>query len=117
MTVSTQQSIPDRRLDTLLFNSPEGKTRTFTGELPYRMDGLHWTAFVEDTERLRVACPKDHASAKADAVSQRELRSRVDEHRPVEAIGTVDGQQVARGYVDEVFPERPYTIISVVPPW
>jgi hypothetical protein len=137
MTVTTQQSIPDRRLDTLIFQAPSGKTRTFTDDIPYRMDGLHWHAFVEDTERLKIACPEDHASAKPDAVSQREPRSRVDEHRTVEATGTVDGQQVARGYVTDVFvksavssetsvrndvrgtnvAQPKYNVVAVEPPW
>lgn len=98
MTVTTQQSIPDRRLDTLIFQSPSGKTRTFTDDIPYRMDGLHWHAFVEDTERLKIACPED-------------------EHRTVEATGTVDGQQVARGYVTDVFAKPEYNVVAVEPPW
>jgi hypothetical protein len=98
VTVTTQQSVPDRRLDTLVFQSPSGKTRTFSGDIPYEMDGLHWHAYVADHERLRVACPPD-------------------EHRRVEAVGTVDGQQVARGHVLDVFVGGKHSVVAVEPPW
>jgi len=96
--MSTQDSLPEHCLDSLIFKAPDGKLRTLRNDIPYQMDGLHWQAYVKDTERLSIA-------------------RRTDGHHSVEVAGTVDGQQVARGYVRDVTWENEYNVVAVEPPW
>lgn len=67
----------DGHLDRVTLQGPHGHTTTIEGDLPYNVAGFHWQFVTPMSERLTVS-------------------------QGNEAAGVIDGDIVARGYVDDV---------------
>lgn len=69
-----------------------GQLRTFSGSIPFQMDGLHWQFLTDDTHRVR-------------------------DVKGCTAVGSVDGEIRARGIVDNVIIRHNGAEVLVQPPF